>query len=115
MDPTASRCVSAVPVWIWAGLAVLAGGLGASFALLGGWWHSVDCGSFGMTCIVSAFGLAFGTLCVAAALLLRGLHSMPRAQGAMAVGVKMVTIGVAAIVALAALVLGGFAVMVLTR
>lgn len=112
----------AVSRWTWAGLAVLAAGLGTAAAALGGFGSPASCGSFGMGCIVTAFAITFFTLCAAAALLLWGLRAQrsvhalqPGPVGRWRKGLQWLTAGMAAAAALAALVLGGFAVMVLTR
>lgn len=105
-----------MPASVGAGLAVLLVGLAASAAALGGFGHTAGCGTFGMTCVVSAFVVALGTLCTAVLLLVRGLRAMPvggpgRWRGA----VKALVVGITAVAGIAALVLGGFAVLVLAR
>lgn len=116
MKPNHSSSASAVPVSVGAGLAVLLVGLGSAAAALGGFGHAQGCGTFGMTCIGSAFAIALGTLCVAVVLLLWGLRSMPAGgPGRWRWAVKALVVGITALAAIAALVLGGFAVLVLVR
>lgn len=116
MKPNHSSSAPAVPAPVGVGLAVLLVGLGAAAAALGGFGHAAGCGTFGMTCIGSAFAIALGTLCVAVVLLLWGLRSMPGGgRGRWQWAVKALVVGIAAFAGIAALVLGGFAVLVLAR
>lgn len=114
MKPNHSSSAPAVPAPVGVGLAVLLVGLGAAAAALGGFGHAAGCGTFGMTCIGSAFAIALGTLCVAVVLLLWGLRSIPVAgPGRWRWAVKALVVGITALAGIAALVLGGFAVLVL--
>lgn len=88
-----THAAQGVSGWIWAGLAVLLAGLGGAVAVLSGLGGSMACGSFGMGCIVLAYGVAFATLCLAGALLWAGQRAMLRGNGL--VGVRRLALGLA--------------------
>ena len=118
---TATALAQRVPVSVWAGLAVLALGLGASLAVLTGFGQSMACGTFGLDCIAAAFGMVLFTLCVALVLLLRGMGVMRRSRKRIDEGggwfsvAKVLTMGIAAVLALGIVLMAGFAALVLLR
>lgn len=110
-----------VPASVWAGLVVLAVGLGASLAMFDGFGRSVACGTFGLDCVLAAFGMLLGTLCVALVLLLRGLGTMRRsgvrggARGGWPLVAKVLTGGIAGAVAVVILLMVLSAVLMWMR
>ncbi len=110
---TTSAAAARVPMPVWAGLGVLAVGLGVSLALLTGFGKSMACGTFGLDCIAASFGMVLCTLCASLVLLLRGLGAM-RLSGGFSVA-KVLTAGIAGVVALAMALLLGFAALVVLR
>ena len=110
---TTSAAAARVPVSVWAGIGVLAVGLGVSLALLTGFGQSMACGTFGLDCIAASFGMVLCTLFASLVLLLRGLGAM-RLSGGFSVA-KVLTAGIAGVVALAMVLLLGFAALVVLR
>ncbi|MFN3438715.1 MAG: hypothetical protein ACK41V_13535 [Acidovorax sp.] len=110
---TTSAAAARVPMSVWAGLGVLVVGLGVSLALLTGFGQSMACGTFGLDCIAAAFGMVLCTVCASLVLLLRGLVTMRRSGGFSVA--KVLTASIAGVIALAMVLLLGFAVLVVLR